>query len=261
MTANPTATRPPTSAPRGARKARRPFGPLAVSVVAHGIVLAAGWCWTSSGGPASRPPEVLTLAFDPPDDTTDVAFEALDDVRIDDAPPMPAPEPIEWIEPLFSLPDLPPAPAPPPDVEVAGSDGPSPVEEPLAPSPLPPLAPASAARRLVVPSAAKTPPPDAAPPPAPIVAPPRRLLVEASAPRPSPLPGGAPGATYVVTIEYAIAADGRVTEAVVAASSGWPALDEATRAHLIAAWRYVPPGEPRRASRRFLFRYGSGTGG
>lgn len=268
-TSTTTAARPASSTARPRREARRAFGPLAVSLVAHGLVLAAGWWWTPTSAPTGRPLEVVSLAFDLRDEATDSAFEPLDDVRIEDTLAIQEPEPVEQ---PFPLPDLPPMPRTPPEPEAPHPDVPPPEAPPQAPPPLPPLAPAAAARRPSTPPATtpaspvvEAPPspaaPAPAPPPAPAVRPPRPPLVEAAAPRPPALPGGTPGATYVVTIEYAIAADGRVTEAVVADSSGWPALDEATRAHLLVAWRYVPPGEPRRASRRFLFRYGSGPGG
>ncbi len=70
------------------------------------------------------------------------------------------------------------------------------------------------------------------------------------------MPGGAPGTTLVVVLEYTIGPDGVVTDAVVRGGSGSEALDASTRAFVLAHWRYAPPGEPRRVARRFVFTYG-----
>jgi TonB family protein len=63
--------------------------------------------------------------------------------------------------------------------------------------------------------------------------------------------------TLELVLEYTVAADGRISEARVTRSSGWPALDESTRDFVVRRWRYEPPGEERRVLRRVRFRAGS----
>jgi TonB family protein len=82
---------------------------------------------------------------------------------------------------------------------------------------------------------------------------PRVPLRPTDTPDPPLFPGLPLGATVVLVLEYTISADGRVVEAVVTASSGFPALDASTREFVLARWRYEPPGSQRRVVRRFVF--------
>jgi TonB family protein len=57
----------------------------------------------------------------------------------------------------------------------------------------------------------------------------------------------------VLRLVYTIAPDGTVRDAEVTESSGHPAIDASVRDFVLRNWRYEPPGEARRVTRRYVF--------
>jgi outer membrane biosynthesis protein TonB len=182
-------------------------------------------------------------------------FEPADDRETPTDPAAVTPEPLE---------DDAPSEAPPPSPEVL------PETEELPPvEHIPAVAPSSPAPDVVGVQVRVRQPPagaeDAAPSGfrGPVAAP---VAAEAGAPRPprpplraieSPNPPVVPeipaGVKVSLTLEYTISADGRVVEARVVASSGYPTQDATTRDFVLLHWRYHPPGTVRRVVRRFIF--------
>jgi TonB family protein len=168
-------------------------------------------------------------------------------------PALPELEPIQTpeVEPPEPAPDLEVAFDPLPEPEAAPAE--PPVERPFAP------APADAGRKVRT----RTLPPAPTPQPAPsnpVAAPPpagRPALRELERPDPPRPPDVPNDQDLELQLEYTVAADGRVSEARVTRSSGWPALDESTREFVMRHWRYDPPGEARRVLRRVRFRAGT----
>ncbi len=219
---------------------------LAASLLVHGAALGAALVWVAgmpkrSGqrtlevaviAPASAPyepvqevPEELTLPEEPdePPPVPDVA-EATVDQPLDPPPwlepPPEGPRPTsDEADPFRELPLE-------TDLRVVRVE--PPIDPPVAPEVTPPPTPLPPAEAAPEPPAAAQPAPSA----------------------PSPLPGATPLPDYPdswarrgwvgeVTVELDVAADGRVTAARVAQSSGFARLDELARSTL-ETWRFAP---------------------
>jgi hypothetical protein len=162
-----------------------------------------------------------------------------------DAAPLPEEVPPPSVE--EDLREDPTATAEPPE---AGPPLPTSLPEP---TPLPPRSAIGVRVRTGPPAPSAPPPAPPAPTPVASPAPTRPPLVAVASPDP-PLVADLPaGTTLALTLAYTIGADGRVLEARVTQGSGVPAQDEATRAFVLAFWRYEPPGSVRRVARRFVF--------
>ena len=271
----PAAT-PPVAAdarPGRGRASRPRRGPWLASLALHGLVFVLGTVAFRRPPRAGPPHSAGFIALDLP---RSLPF-SVDDPTDLDGRPASVPDVLDDVE--FAPPDAPTLP-PVPDLAVAPPDDAMPppevaapaleptvdpvAESDLPPSPAPRPVPHDSTRRTRRESPAAPPNPPARTPvvahaaPAPGARPP---LVAIASPTPPLVPGGAPGSTLVVVLEYTIGPDGTVTDAVVRGSSGSAPLDASTRAFVLAHWRYAPPGESRRVARRFVFTYGGGAGG
>src|SRR5204862_8173365 len=81
----------------------------------------------------------------------------------------------------------------------------------------------------------------------------RAALQELERPDPPLPPGTAADADLELQLAYTVAPDGRVIDAEIVRSSGWPALDQSTREFVMRRGRSAPPGEERRVLRRVRF--------
>jgi outer membrane biosynthesis protein TonB len=192
---------------------------------------------------------VRALPFEPP--------EELDAAAPDRPPPTPEPEPPEDITPTETPPPLSEVPPVP-------EEQPLPLEPHRASTSGAPSSPAPDVIGLLVrsrpPARAELPPPastTATPPPASTDGgpqrPPRPPLRAIENPDPPLVPEIPIGVKVSLMLEYTISADGRVIEARVANSSGFPTQDAVTRDFVVSQWRYFPPGTERRVIRRFVF--------
>ncbi len=132
--------------------------------------------------------------------------------------------------------DEPPPPPPPPDIDAP---------PPFVPAPEVSIALAPETTTTAIQSVTNTRPPPAAPPPAPaarapvVVLPkqdPRRGITQPEYPPASRRAGEA----GTVQLRVYVLENGRVREAQVSASSGFPRLDEAAVREATRAWRFIP---------------------
>lgn len=242
------------------RRARlRTSAALLVSVAIHAAVFGVGLLVVV------RRPSVHLGIDETPSDSTSMAVPTLE------ASPEPAlePEPVETEHPpLEFAPDVrtsaldPFVDAPPPESDESLPESPDTPPVAVADEPLPGpsvgglrLRPKASTAPMTAPIAVAPRPaqPSPVPPPA---ASGRSPLREIEAPRPPFTTDAPPGTVLVLVLEYTIAADGRVVDARVVASSGDATLDTATADFIVARWRYEPPGAARRVQRRFVFTKG-----
>jgi TonB family protein len=234
--------------------ARTRFRWFLSSLVVHGVLLGTALLLhgprpapapAGEGGELDR---TLAGTVDPPTPPS----ESEEPPPEEDPSPLPEPEPTQ-------TPEVEP-PEPAPEHEVALDSLP----EPAPPPPEAPLVrpyeptPADDAKRLRTRTTLPAPAPQPTPR-SPVAAPPssgRPALRELERPDPPRPPDVPSNLDLELLLEYTVEADGRVSEARVMQSSGWPALDESTRDFVVHHWRYQPPGEQRRVLRRVRFRVG-----